>query len=363
MTALSLSSLDLDRVRAVLDRHFHPEEGSSFWIERARKLGLDPRRDVRSLEDLDRFGGLDDRELAGRSVWDFVPRSVRLAGAGLRPVESGGTLGTPKPALFRTDEFEEAFVTPFVRMVEGQAGFPRGAIWVWIGPSGPHAVGKAARAVCSALNSPEPFEVDFDPRWYKAQAPGSSGRRRYLRHVLDQSLSLFRREPIDIVFATPPVLVALGSELPSEIRDRICGLHLAGLPAGPEESARLRESFPRAEILGGYGNSLFGMSPQVPGSPLEEPLYAPHGQRLWYRIAPLGASPATWKGEEVEHGVRGRVIASRFDESFLLVHLFERDSALRLDPISSLAARGFFHEAIGSPLSLPDVPAARLGIY
>ena len=43
-------------VREVVEWHFNPETGTPFWLEFAKSLDWDPRREIQSYEDLDRFG-------------------------------------------------------------------------------------------------------------------------------------------------------------------------------------------------------------------------------------------------------------------------------------------------------------------
>src|SRR5688572_14520572 len=85
----------LDRwVREVVDWHFDPATGSPFWLDFARKAGWDPRRDVRSFDDLQRFGEFQDEWLRGGPVQRWVPKG--LAGKPIFVFETGGTTGVPK---------------------------------------------------------------------------------------------------------------------------------------------------------------------------------------------------------------------------------------------------------------------------
>lgn len=307
-----MSALD-DRVRELVALHFHPRLGAPFWIERADRLGLDPRRALRGLADLARLGPFPLAALAERPVTDWLPRAFRDRGPELVAAETGGTTGPPKRTLFRRDEFEAAFVAPFLAAA-GRVGFPRGVPWLFLGPSGPHPIGKAARACATAWGAPDPFAVDFDPRWVRRLPEGSLARRRYLEHVLAQAEAVLATQEVGVLFATPPVLDALGERLPDRVREAVSGIHLGGLPATPDFRRRLAERFPKAVALAGYGNSLAGMCPELAPSAERPPEYFPHGARLVLEVdAPAGA--------------RGRVRLHRLDESALYPNVLERDVA------------------------------------
>jgi hypothetical protein len=349
-------------VERVVERHFDPRWGSVYWLEREREIGIDARRDLRSFDDLRILGPMPAEALARRSVWDFVPRSLREDLASLVLAETGGTLGRPRRTVFHRDDFHAAFVAPMTAAVEASGLLPLGARWLFVGPSGPHAIGKAAREVCRALGAPDPFAVDFDPRWYKAQAEGSIGRKLYMRHVIEQALAILDAEPVEVIFSTPPVVAELGSRLGEEARRRISAIHLGGLPARGAADA-LERFFPGATVLSGYGNSLFGVCPQVEAGDLRSPVYHPHGERLQVEIVPLSAPRTDPPPEQVPHGERGRVVVSRLDESCLIPRLVERDTAVRLPGRPDLAARGFARDALGDPCPADDVPPERMGIY
>jgi hypothetical protein len=165
-----------------------------------------------------------------------------------------------------------------------------------------------------------------------------------------------------VIFSTPPVVAELGSRLGEEARSRVAAIHLGGLPAAPAAEV-LERSFPRATVLSGYGNSLFGVCPQAEPGDVRHPVYHPHRHRLQVELVPLDAQAVDGTEEQVGRGERGRVVASRLDESGLIVRLLERDSAIRLPARPGLAAHGFVHDALGDPRPVEDVPAERMGIY
>ena len=124
-------------VREIVSWHFDPVTGCPFWLDYAKRLDWDPRREIRSYDDLDRFGFFQDDWLRGGPVRRWVPRAYAD-----KPVfifETGGSTGVPKSRIsiddFRTDY--EAFSATLPDQF-----FPPGADWLMVGPSGPRRLRK-----------------------------------------------------------------------------------------------------------------------------------------------------------------------------------------------------------------------------
>lgn len=326
-----------DRIQEVLHTHFDPQWGAPYWLEGRARLDFDPLNDVQTIADLSRFGPFPRHDLATRPIEDFIPRKYHGKLDEFVTCETGGTTGEPARTAFRRDEFEAAFVTPFLKAA-AITNFPRDEHWLFIGPSGPHPIGKAARACAVAMGSIDPFAVDFDPRWARTLGPGSFARQRYLEHVLHQAEAILRTQHIGVIFATPPVLASLGEGLDAAIRERVRGLHLGGVPANPEFWRRLSDEwFPGAAVLSGYGNSLAGMCPQLKHVPGRPPEYFPHGSRLILEI------------DAPEEGTRGRLRLHRLDESCFLPNVVERDEAESIAPPPEAAEKGFTLAGLRDP--------------
>ena len=54
--------------REIVKWHFDPKTGCPFWLEYAKKLGWDPRKEIRSYDDLDKFPFFEDEWLRGGPV-------------------------------------------------------------------------------------------------------------------------------------------------------------------------------------------------------------------------------------------------------------------------------------------------------
>lgn len=352
----------------ILALHFDPEDGAPYWLERQEALGFDVRATVREPEDLLRLGPMREDDLATRPLTDFLPRPVLRLRDRWVVAETGGTLGRPKTTLWLEDELLRAFVDPFTAVARHH-GFPEGAGWLFVGPTGPHVIGRAARENARALGAAEPFLVDFDPRWAKKLPAGSLAARRYLRHVVEQALAILAVQDVSVLFTTPSVLQALAEELSAARRAAIRGVFYGGQPLERDAYFRLREAFPEAVHLAGYGNSLVGLALQAaPAEDAEDGLcrYWYPGRRVIVRVVERGDGtvPAAERlHREVEPGATGQVVVSRLDPSFLLVNLFERDEAERLEVPAGPTPFPIHTPGLGDPRPLTTMRPVAAGLY
>jgi hypothetical protein len=368
MTSLPAGSLSRQdpiaaRLRGLLDLHFHPEWGSRYWLARQELLGWDVRDRVRTAEDLWLLGPTPLEDLRRFPLRDFVPRALHGQWPRFVVGETAGTSGEPRATAYRDDEFQAAFIAPFLR-VAAATGFPRGQPWLWVGPSGPHIIGKVVRELARQTGSLDPFSVDFDPRWAKRLAEGSLARRRYLEHVVGQSLDVLRREDVSVLFITPPALAALGERLTDGQREAIRGIHYGGMSLTPEAVNSFRVQFPNAVHLAGYGNTLFGVVMEVTDGPRQAIDYFPLGDRVQLHVVAAAHEEAAWPPRPCERGSSGQVLFHRLDESCLLVGVRERDRAERIAPSAAARVLGGRADGLRNPGPLPALAGRlQLGLY
>jgi thienamycin biosynthesis protein ThnN len=373
----------VDRLRDLLNLHFHPEWGSSYWLERQEQLGWDVRDRIRSFDDLWLLGPMRLADLRRFPVRAFIPKALHGQLPRFVLGETAGTSGEPCLTAYRDDEFQAAFVTPFLRVAQA-TGFPRGEPWLWVGPTGPHIIGKVARELARQTGSMDPFSVDFDPRWAKRLADGSTARQRYLDHVTTQALDVLQREEVAVLFTTPPALAALAARLSDGQREAIRGIHYGGMSLTPETVNDFRAAFPRAIHLGGYGNTLFGVVMEMADAHRLAMDYYPLGDRVQFHVvdwpnenpvealsghgASTGgdhaAAACTWPPRLCEKGESGRVLFHRLDESCLFVGVVERDQTERVASSPEAIALGGYADGLRNPHS-PSTLAGRLqmGLY
>jgi hypothetical protein len=353
-------------LQEVLAVHFDPVWGTRYWLERQKVLGIDARRDIKTIDDLAIFGPMEEDALRYRPIEDFVPRKLLEHREKLILGDTAGTTGPPKVAIYSEEDFYEAFVEYFGYVAEAR-DFPTGENWLWIGPSGPHIIGKAARQVAKRMGSCDPFAIDFDPRWIKKLLPGTIAWERYQQHIIDQALSILQHQDIGVLFTTPPLLHRLATLMVPEARECIKGVHYGGMSLDKSLYQSFREmDFPRAIHISGYGNTLFGVCLELEDSPTYDLDYYPPGPRLILRVISLdsGKSPEQRLREEVPYGKAGQVVFHRLDKSGLIINMFERDSAIRLPPSDKAKSMGIFGDGIRNPQPITNPHTkVSLGLY
>ena len=123
--------IDLDaHVREIVHWHFDPETGTPFWLDFAKRLDWDPRKEIQTYADLDRFGFFQDEWLRGGPVRRWVPKAY--ADRPIYTFETGGSTGVPKSRInindFRIDYEMFSDTLP-------DEHFPKGSDWLMVGPS------------------------------------------------------------------------------------------------------------------------------------------------------------------------------------------------------------------------------------
>lgn len=316
-------------VQAAMAWHFDPDTGSPFWLKRAETLGFDPRRDVRTLDDLALFPNVAG-ELRQVPAAGLVPR-----GYGARPdvvgvFESGGTTGAPKRVVLLRDWLERMLAWSNAAL--DAHGFPRGADWLGLVPSGPHIVGEYFRR-SATTHGRYGFSLDLDPRWVKRTIAEGRGAEAsaYAEHVLDQAAEVLRTQDISVMTITPPLLERLTRRdaLVDLVNDKVRAIRWGGTQLDADSRSLYRtEVFPDTVFSGNYGSTMIlGFAGERPGLPDAGPcVFDTLGPYVTLGVV----DPETLK--PVPYGQRGRVLAHHISKSFLLPNNLERDLATRCEP-------------------------------
>ena len=322
-------------VRHVVDIHFHPAHGTPFWIERARELKIDARRDIKTYDDLAILGHFPMDALKTRNVLDFLPAPVARDRGRLRVQETGGTTGSPARVAVRSffepvNEFLNWYLDEVTR-------FPRGGNWLFIGPTGPHAVAESTRQMAQSRGGMCYF-IDLDPRFIKLlfQKGDMKTVGLYMEHIRQQAFAILDTQQIDVLGTTPIIIQTLAPIL----RDR--GYRFSGMMYGGTQLTRdlyhlLRtEFFPDAVHTAIYGNTLMG------GALLAPPL-AGETEIVYYPMEPLVkfdvVDPAQ-RHRRVAVGESGQIMVTVLSEERFLPNVLERDQAERWHVLPALGWEG-----------------------
>jgi phenylacetate-coenzyme A ligase PaaK-like adenylate-forming protein len=310
----------------VVDWHFNPETGSPFWLNWASQAGWDPRREIKSYDDLDKFGFFEDEWLRGGPVQRWIPKG--LAGKPIYVFETGGSTGVPKSRI-SSDDFRVDY-SLFSETLPDDA-FPPGSDWIHIGPSGPRRLRLAIEHLAQHRGG-TCFSVDLDPRWViKLIKRGAMEEMDlYKRHVIDQALTILKaHDNVKCMFVTPKLLEALCEKI-SLKKAGITGIFCGGTEMTPQWCR-----FAVEELLEGiyftptYGNTLMGLATSRPVCKEEgyAIVYYPPSPRAMIEIVNPD-SPS----EVVPYGGTGRVRLTTLTKEFFMPRFLERDEAEREIP-------------------------------
>ena len=313
-------------VREIVHWHFSPETGTPFWLDFAMKLDWDPRKEIRTYEDLDRFGFFEDEWLRGGPVRRWVPKAY--ANKPIYTFETGGSTGVPKSRIniddFRIDYEMFSDTLP-------DEHFPKGADWLMVGPSGPRRLRLAVEHLAQHRGGIS-FCVDLDPRWVikLIKSRQMDQVEAYKRHVIDQAMTLLKaHDNIKCMFITPKLLEALAEKI-SIKKAGITGIFCGGTEMTPQFHRWVRE-----EVLDGvffaptYGNTLMGLAVGKPFDIKDNYAiiyYPPIPRAVLEVVDPENPMKL------VPYGKTGRVRLTTLTKEFFVPRFLERDEAEREPP-------------------------------
>jgi phenylacetate-coenzyme A ligase PaaK-like adenylate-forming protein len=319
-------------VRDIVRWHFDPATGAPFWLERARSLGFDPRKEIRGFDDLAKFGLFEDEWMRGGPVRRWVPRAYQ--DKSIFVFETGGTTGIPKSRVahedFRIDYelFSQSLPDQF---------FPKGSNWLMLGPSGPRRLRLAVEHLCQHRGG-ICFCVDLDPRWVvKLIKKGwMEHLKAYQEHVIDQAITVLSAgHDIKCLFTTPKLLDALAARLEKD-GSSVAQSGITGIFCGGTEMTSQWVRFAIEELLGPgvylaptYGNTLMGLA--AAEMPTREQEY----KITYYAPQPRAAVQVVDfdnPDRVVEYGQTGRVMLTTLTKEFFVPRFLERDEGERERP-------------------------------
>jgi phenylacetate-coenzyme A ligase PaaK-like adenylate-forming protein len=316
-------------IRAAMDWHFSAETGSRYWLERAKSLDFDPRKDVKSFDDLTLFPNFTD-ELRDVRAEDLIPKGYNPPPEVVGIFESGGTTGAPKRIVMLREWWERMLAWQVARQIA--VGVPTNQNWLVLIPNGPHMAGEMMRRQAAALGGLR-FTIDMDPRWVKklVAAGKADEADAYAEHLIDQAEFVLQTQDVGILMSTPPLLERLArrDRLVELVREKVQAIEWGGAHMDADTRHLYRtEVFPGLTLHGGYGSTMvLGGAAERADLTDEDPcVFDPFSPYITFGVV----DPDT--GRTVPYGERGQVVMNHVSKSFLLPNNLERDMATRIEP-------------------------------
>jgi len=208
-----------------------------------------------------------------------------------------------------------------------------------IGPTGPRRLRLSIEHLAQHRGSSCYF-VDLDPRWVKKLIKNKEGEqaKAYMRHVIDQAVSIMENRRVDALFTTPKLLEAL-SERVSIPESGVKGVFCGGTTMTPEYTRFLIEEVLENEVefVPTYGNTLMGLAahkPNLRDDNYSITYYAPQPRAVLRVVDPDSTD------EVVDYDTWGRVELTTLTREFFMPRFLERDEALRRRPCAEYAWDG-----------------------
>ena len=317
------------QVREMVAWHFDSNTGCPFWLDFARGLDFDPRREIGGYGDLKLLGHFQDEWLRGGPVRRWIPKGNE--GERTYVFETGGSTGVPKYRISQNDfQIDYKMFSDHL----SDETFPQGADWLMLGPTGPRRLRLAVEYLCQ-IRGGICFLVDLDPRWVNKLIKRGAFHELelYKAHVIDQALTILRaNDNVKCMFTTPKLLEELCEKISLQ-KAGITGIFCGGTEMDAQFNRFAREELiPGIDFVPTYGNTLMGLAYSKPFAPEDNYAitYYPPVPRAFIELVDPNDPDET-----VDYDVVGRVMLTTLTEEFFMPRFLERDEAERAKPIEA----------------------------
>jgi hypothetical protein len=166
-------------------------------------------------------------------------------------------------------------------------------------------------------------------------------------------MRVLKVQNIGVIFGTAAVIQGLADRMSENKCLNVKGIHLGGMSSSAEFMDMLSDKFPNAVVLSGYGNTLFGMMPQLHYDQKNGFDYYPFDDRLVAQVIQYDEdNDKPCLGRLVDYGQRGQVMVHRLDEIQFIANMTERDTAIRISPTKDIVNDGFALDGIRDPMPI-----------
>ena len=235
-----------DYVEEMLKIHFHPKDGTPYWLEWQKKNDIDVLKEIKCAEDLLNIftEPIDEDIFRLRPVEDFYPKRINGEPVKKRDLlifESGGATGGAKRIPWLKKTF--ASNMDFYSWSLDKQGFPWDVNYTYFGPTGPHYFGYSARWNAEARNGLF-FCVDMDTRFIRMVSSEQKMEMlgKYMENFQRQSKPILQTQNTGIIVTTAIILTRMAEAMPIEKMNFVGTVH-AGVAITIDEQASLMEIF------------------------------------------------------------------------------------------------------------------------
>jgi len=334
-----------ENLERILKIHFDEKNGSEYWLKIKKNLNFDPLKDINDVKDLDLFGFMDPNILRKYPVEIFIPKMLLKNKSELIIGSSGGRTGKPKWVAYGKETYE--YNLKMLNELMDRKKIPKGLNFLYVGPTGPHLFGKRVFDLCRLRNGLF-YSIDFDPRWVRKLK--TTERKKYIDHLVEQTIDIIESQEIGILFTTPSMLTRFAQEeriTNSELK----AIGFSGTPMKPDEyKFFVEEAFPDVTFVGYFGNALFGVSIEVAVVDYQIVYQPPEPYAVFEVRDPENPESV------VEYGSRGQLLGRRLSPEFFIPAFLESDIATRFKP-----ANGFESDSIMNPENM--LKGVDYGVY
>ena len=317
-----------EHVRDTVQWHFDEKTGCEFWLNFAKKLEFDPKKEIGTYDDLKILGHFQDEWLRGGPIRRWVPKG--LNGHPISVFETGGSTGVPKSRInikdYQTDY--ELFSATL-----SDKSFPSGSDWLMLGPTGPRRLRLSIEHLAQYRGG-ACFFVDLDPRWVNVLIKNNkyAELELYKNHIIEQALKILKsHDNIKCLFTTPKLLESLSEKI-SIPKYGITGIFCGGTEMNAQFHRFAREELvPGVDFIPTYGNTLMGLAACKPfdlSDNYKITYYPPHPRSVFELVKPSDTDKA------VDYGETGRVMLTTLTKEFFMPRFLERDEGERAEPIN-----------------------------
>ncbi|MEM5772706.1 MAG: hypothetical protein QXL86_00535 [Candidatus Aenigmatarchaeota archaeon] len=323
----NLRKYDLNtRLQEVLEIQLDPKEGSEHWLDLEKKLNLDIKNEIKSIDDLPileeallKFDKgkpeyqkeFSEYHLRSKTIEHFVPKKY------LKDLDvclSSATRGLTKIIPWHEDSSRE--IVNFYEFYFDYNKFPRGEKWLIIGP-----YGLFEKHLCNVAKKfdgiPIPIGIES---WGSKNIKDKNKIIERFEPTLGRIMDIFKVESVGVLATATEMAEMLPNFV--DIKD-IKALYLTGTGTNFQRIERLFEIYNLKSFGVGYGHSMWGPAVHIDDGTRNLNYFINKSQALQKVVDPQDIT------KELKYGEEGRVKSYILRNEFFWINL-DRDFGIKI---------------------------------